>query len=139
MKTEFVTKEIAIERYEKTKEIAFAIAKANDTLPAYCSAPECKLHVAYAALTQLKTSEQCLFIDGFPAEILTDFYIDSCKRVIGKLLAENMVSAKVAGDRLEIEYADGMTETYTYIVNLECWKFLENNTSGLKLAQRGIN
>jgi len=140
MKIEFITKEIALKRYKETKELAFSIAKANDTLPGYCSAPECVQHVAYAGLaTHLKPNEKCLFINDLPAEMLTDFELERGKRVIGKICGENMIKAEVKEDVLYIYHADGVIEAYRYDGSISCWKYDSNNAGNIKLAQRGIN
>lgn len=137
---ELINKQTAIQRYEETRELAFAIAKANDTLPGYCNARECKENVAYASLTQLKEGEQCLFIDGLPAEMLTDFEIERGEKVvIGKICGENMVKAEIKNDTLFIHYVDGVIEVYTYLNNHECWRYDSNNAGNIKLAQRGMN
>lgn len=138
MKTELINRETALKRYNELKPLAFAIAEANGTLPGYSSAPECKLFTYYASLTQLKQGEQGLLINDQPAWILTDFYIDEQKQVIGRLCGENIISAIVTDCSLKLEYADGIIEKYQYIDDIDCWKFQESNVK-LKLPQRGIN
>jgi hypothetical protein len=130
MKTELINKEQAFQKYLDTKDLAFAIAEANGTLPSYCEAPECKIFVACAALaTELKEGDFCIFVDGKPAEQLTDFAIAPGKFFIGKICARNVKEAEVENNILRIAYHYGVIEEYSFIEDLEAWRFKGKNIS----------
>ena len=130
MKADLINKQQAFQKYLETKELAFAIAEANGTLPGYCAAPECKLFTAYAGLaTELKEGEVCIFTDGSPAEQITDFEIAPGQFFIGKICAINVKSAEVENQTLLINYFDGVTEEYSFIEDFDAWKFKGKNIS----------
>jgi hypothetical protein len=130
MKAELINKQQAYQKYVELKDVAFGIAEANETLPGYCDCPECKLFVACAALaTELKEGDVCIFVDGKPAEQLTDFAIAGGKFFIGKICARNVKEAEVENNILRIAYHDGVIEEYSFIEDLEAWGFKGKNIS----------
>ena len=130
MHVELITKQEAFKRYAELKDIAFAISEANGTLPGYCTAPECKLFVACAGLaTELKEGDVCIFIDGKPADQITDFLISPGQYFIGKICANNVSEVFANEALLSIQYHDGVIELYDYIEEIGAYKFKSKNIS----------
>lgn len=130
MKIELITRDVAFERYLAGKDLAFAIANANDSMPGYCSAPECKLFMSYAELsTCLQEGDICISIDNLPVERVTDIEIAPGEYQICKLVARNIREAKVEGEALLVMYHDGVIEEYTFNDTLNAWKFKCKNIS----------
>lgn len=127
MNVQLINKQSAINGYNKLKEIAFAIAAGNDTLPGYCNAPECIEFMHYAALTQLKAGEVCLFIDNLPVMQITDFEIAPGQFFIGRMCTTNVEEAYIDNDILSIKYHDGVIECYIYENEFDAWKFHSKN------------
>lgn len=120
------------------KDVAFAVAKANDTLPGYSTAPECQLYCTYVSLaTELREGEVCLFINGSPAKIITGFTLDN-NAVIGKLCTLNLVNADFEEGLLVLTYVDGVKERYQYIEGVEAYQFLNKNIS-INVPSRSAN
>ena len=139
MKIEIIGPEKALERANEIRELAFAIAAASDTLPGYCQAPECRSWCDYMAVTQLKKSERCVFIDSRAALQLTNFEVAN-QFVLGKICVENLHQARIEEERLCLEYVDGLVEYFTYEEQGEYWKFERNNANtSFKLANRNAN
>lgn len=130
MKIELINKQTAFQRYMELKDMAFAIAEVDHTLPGNSEAPECKLFVIYAALTtELKEGDVCIFIDGKPAEQLTDITIAPGKFIISRLYARNVNVATIKNNLLFIKYYDGVHEEYSCIEDLGVWRFQKKNIS----------
>jgi len=64
MKIGLINKKEALKRADDIKDLAFSIAKANDTLPGYSNSEECRLWCKLANLaTQLKGTEVAVFVN----------------------------------------------------------------------------
>lgn len=130
MKVELITQDAALKKSEELKELAFSIAKTNDTLPGYCNAPECILYIAYAQLaSELKLGEVCIFIDDQPAMQITDFEIAPGRQSVSKFCTAKLWSAEIANDVLILSYPDGVKEEYSFVQDLQAWKFNGKNIS----------
>ena len=130
MKIEFITKEIAYQKYLELQDLAWSIADANKVMPAECAAPECKLFMCFASLaTDLKNTEFCIFIDDSPAEKLTESEITPGKYIIVKMVCQNVKEAAIKNRILQIKYFDGVVESYSFVQEFSVWKFLSKNIS----------
>jgi len=129
MKIELIDKDKAFNLYLKLKDLAFAIAEANGTLPGYSTAPECKLFNSVAGLTQLRGTEVCVFIDDAPAIQLTDFEFGPGQFFLGPLCGSNIKGASIENGNLLVEYFDGVIVQFEYVEEIEAWKFLKKNIS----------
>lgn len=52
MTIELINHETAFQKFLDLKDMAYSIAMANDTVPAFCNAPECQLFTQYAEIAQ---------------------------------------------------------------------------------------
>jgi len=130
MKIDFITRDIAYQKYFELKDLAWAIARANNTDPAGCTAPECKLFLCFANLaSDLKEYEICIFINDFPAEHLTEFEIAPGQYMISKICCQNVKEAAIENGILKIKYFDGIIESFSFIEKLGVWKFFSKNIS----------
>lgn len=129
MKTELINKEEALKRADEIKDLAFSIAKANDTLPGYSNSEECRLWCKLASLaTQLRGTEVAIFINDKPAEQITDFEVERGSKAITVLCADNVEDASLVDDELVITFKDNVVEYYKFIEEIEAWKFNRSNT-----------
>lgn len=129
MKTDLVNKKEAQKRADKIKDLAFSIAEANDTLPAYSNAPECQLWIKLSNLaTQLKGSEVAVFVDDLPAIQVTDTQIIDDSKVLGVICSDNLKSVAVIENELVLTYKDNVIEYFSYIEEIDAWKFKKSNS-----------
>jgi hypothetical protein len=130
MKIEFVTKEIAYQKYLELKNLAWAVAGANNTVPAESTSPECKLFMRFAELaTDLKNHQFCIFINGTPAEHLTESEIAPGEYIISKICCQNVEAVAIENGILKIKYFDGVVESFSFIEEIKAWKLHNKNIS----------
>lgn len=138
MNVELVTKQIALKKHAELKALAFSIAAANDTLPAYCAAPECRLYCDYAALaSELKEGEVCIFVDNHPARLVTNFATEH-GTVVGRLCGLNVMASTIEENYLTVHYMDGVKERYVYLPDINAYQFVDKNIS-LNLPSTSAN
>jgi len=130
MKVELITKEDALQKYNELRELAYAIASANNCLPGECKSPECILFMDCAELAVfLKTGDICIFINEAPAVQISEVEIAPGQLLICKICARNVQSATLDDNALFISYHDGVVEEYSFVEDLHAWKFEKKNIS----------
>jgi hypothetical protein len=138
MKALIVSRQHAIQMALRLKEKAFSLANSYGTLPGYCKEPECVMYCDYTALTQLGENEGAIVIDNKVARWITGYNIEGHGEVIGKMCVKNAKSADIINNELVVTYNDGVREYFSYIEDLECYKFKYNSLGTTIKAEEGV-
>ncbi|MBN8856192.1 MAG: hypothetical protein BGO55_08490 [Sphingobacteriales bacterium 50-39] len=123
MELELISQEDALRKASEIKELAFAIAAANGTLPGNCDAPECIQYCTYVALaTSLDLGQHCISLNGQPVKVQLG------RNYFGMLACFNLHRVSIEEDgSLRLEYVNGAVERYIYVEEIGAWKLEGRN------------